>query len=462
MSNYFDFHLHCSSKQFLSNIDFDKKDSCWKTYDHIVGIIKSQASLEQMKYGNMKVAVNAVYTLEKVFSSSFLIKYIASNLTPLDEDLIAALPTTNYFDNLKEEIRFFEQFQNEDPTAGKSFKIIKNIAEMDPGHLNIILAIEGGHALGHALKNPMEALIELKQNQNYRFLYLTLAHFIQFGLCTQAFGMKMIKKSNTLKPKGFGLSQVAKEIIDRTYHQSDTEKRILIDMKHMSLVSRQQFYEYRKEKGYENIPILATHTGFTGISYHADALSNQILDQRATSNGSYVEVKYKERPRGIGKPSFLGVGGGKGATYFNPWSINLYNEEINIIFDSGGMIGIILDQRVLGTQKVKGEYFSKEELEYLLEDKIQIEEGEFEEDEPVVFESFDDKEEEDELSIFNKRRHLRHICNSILHAVRIGGARAWKQLCIGSDMDGLIDPVNNCTSVAQYDKLEKDLVNNAS
>ena len=141
----------------------------------------------------------------------------------------------------------------------------------------------------------------------------------------------------------------------------------------------------------------------------------------------------------------------------NPWSINLYNEEINIIFDSGGMIGIILDQRILGAQKVKGEYFDRNELKALLGETVEFVEGIFQEDEPFVFE--DEEERTEELSLFNKRMHLRHICNTILHAVKIGGERAWKQLCIGSDMDGLIDPVNNCTSSEQFPDLEKDLVN---
>jgi microsomal dipeptidase-like Zn-dependent dipeptidase len=58
----------------------------------------------------------------------------------------------------------------------------------------------------------------------------------------------------------------------------------------------------------------------------------------------------------------------------------------------------------------------------------------------------------------NERKHLRHVCNQILHMVKIGGEKAWNHMCLGSDFDGLINPVNNCTSVAEYPKLEEGLL----
>jgi len=33
-----------------------------------------------------------------------------------------------------------------------------------------------------------------------------------------------------------------------------------------------ELYHYRKEKGYGQIPIMATHMGTTGISYHPDEI----------------------------------------------------------------------------------------------------------------------------------------------------------------------------------------------
>ena len=39
-------------------------------------------------------------------------------------------------------------------------------------------------------------------------------------------------------------------------------------------------------------------------------------------------------------------------TVFNPWTINLFDEDILEIVESSGMIGIIMDERVLGYGKL--------------------------------------------------------------------------------------------------------------
>ncbi|MCB0584700.1 MAG: membrane dipeptidase, partial [Phaeodactylibacter sp.] len=138
-------------------------------------------------------------------------------------------------------------------------------------------------------------------------------------------------------------------------------------------------------------------------------------------------------------------------THFNPWSINLYDEDITEILDSGGLIGLSLDQRIMGSQEVQGEFFSAEELNYILSGyKDETHE------EPIASGEFSGEEERGRE--LNERKHLRHLCNNILHAVKVGGERAWKQMCLGSDFDGLIDPLNNCTSAEEYPKLERNLI----
>lgn len=42
--------------------------------------------------------------------------------------------------------------------------------------------------------------------------------------------------------------------------------------------------------------------------------------------------------------------------------------------------------------------------------------------------------------------------------VKIGGPDTWRHLCIGSDFDGLINPVNSCTSASHYAYLEQDML----
>ena len=446
---YFDLHIHPSFKPYLSHFEADKKKHLWTEFPNLIGIVESQGSLQQMKRGNVRIGVNPLYSLEKVFSTSFLTLYLAPKLTMLDEEMVNSAATHSYFDRLMDELAFLKKFADANTATGETFKILNNIDDLEEDKINIILAIEGGHGLEKTNCRLVESLRKLKEGP-HRFLYMTLIHMIQFPLSVHAYGMKLMKKNDVLKPKGFGLSDLGKEVIDEAYRESDQAPRILIDIKHLSLLSRRQFYAYRREKGYDNIPILATHMGTTGISYTADNLKKYIVGQSAKSCRGYIQVEY-ESPAGIGCSSKRK----KDHTYFNPWSINLYDEEIREIIDSGGLIGLNLDQRIQGADKVKGEYFSAQEFEALMENRISPREGEFDEEPP-----FPEEEELAERGLFdlNYRKHLRHLCNNLLNIVRNGGEKAWKQLCIGSDFDGLINPVNNCTDCTQYPKLEDDLV----
>ena len=159
-----------------------------------------------------------------------------------------------------------------------------------------------------------------------------------------------------------------------------------------------------------------------------------------------------------------GIGNGprRNRTEFNPWTINLFDEEIREILDSDGLIGINLDQRILGftsrvaewVSKPSKEYFQKQEFLELFGEDVPIIGGRLEEDLDLLEESALVAKEE---AIINRRQHTRYLVNNILHIVKIGGEKAWKHICIGSDFDGLIDPINSCKSTLQFKTLEKRL-----
>ena len=443
MNSFFDLHLHPSFKPYLSDTNPDKRKNCWDFLNNLIGIVKSQSCLDQMKEGRVNLAVAGIYTMERPLTSSYLIEQLAPKLTVLDKGMLHFPTFTNYFQALWEEVKHLERSENHNVENGQTFQIIKSIDEFQEGQMNIILAIEGAHGLEGFNSDLLSNFRKIKQNRDYRFLYLTLVHMTQYPIATHAYGMKLIKKNNQFKPKGLGLTKLGEDIIDMAYDES-LGKRVYIDIKHLSLVSRVKFYRYRKAKGYDNIPILATHMGMTGMSWDRFAITGQ-FSEPPKRKGAFIEVNY-ERPRGIGK-------GMLDKTFFNPWSLNLYNEDIKEILASDGLIGISLDQRILGSENVKGEFFSLDELSYILSDykdpendlKISFPEGEF----------TDEKEVAKDM---NERKHLRHLCNNILYVVKIGGESAWEHMCIGSDFDGLIDPINFCKNSSEFPKLQNGLL----
>ncbi len=442
---FFDLHLHLSLKSFLTDEFPHHTDDCWTTYNNLISIIDSQSSAEQLWKGRISLAVTALYPLEEPFTSSFLIDHIAPVITPLSKKALGLPTGASGFSRLQQELQHLEKSMVK---GARRFNILSDIREYDPTRLNVILAIEGNHALQQNNSLTADNLLALKTGP-HRFLYLTLTHLTQTEVCTQAYGMKLIKNNDSFKPRGFGLTDRGKALIDLAYDDARGH-RILIDIKHMSLRSRRDFYQYRKEKGYRQIPILATHMGCTGISLAPASIREQIKKEINRDRG-FVEVKY-ERPEGIRRPRVY-------RTHFNPWSINLYDEEIPEILDSGGLIGVNLDKRILGAKPVKGEFFDEGEFLNMMGLRGEPEEllAHFQ-----PGNEFDEEAELEGLALKAGRRrqyknHLRHLCNNILHIVKIGGERAWDQICLGTDFDGLIDPVDNCCSSAEIPLLKRDL-----
>lgn len=473
---YFDLHFHPSFKSFVSGVTSEERDNCWEEYSNVAIRIKSKSSLPQIKRSNVSIGVATIYSMEKQMSSSFFFSYLTPGISMISKDFWINLPSRNNFNLLLEEIEHFEKYSNHE----SKYRIINSIRDYDPNQLNFILAIEGGHALESTPEFTVEQNLLKLKNFKYNFLYLTFTHMTKSFLCTHAFGMQQVKQNNDFKPHGSGISKLGFKIIDLAYSKSKGS-RILIDVKHMSLVSRKQFYEYRKKKGYDSTPIIASHVGVTGISWEIGSIARYFRNN-AIGNGDFIQVKY-DRPEG----SKINYEGREFKAKFNPWSINLYDEDILEIINSSGLIGINFDQRILGAQKVKGEYFSRKEFELLTQKTLPILEGEFELEELSDVEVDEITRDYSEMIYLNnsmelnqklidstsaettfeamkiayaeyrKKKHILHLANTIIHIIRIGGEKAWKNICIGSDFDGLINPINNCRTVEDYETLEVQL-----
>jgi microsomal dipeptidase-like Zn-dependent dipeptidase len=61
-------------------------------------------------------------------------------------------------------------------------------------------------------------------------------------------------------------------------------------------------------------------------------------------------------------------------------------------------------------------------------------------------------------SVTKKSLHLKYLINNLFHILQVGGEQAWDHVCIGSDFDGFIKPIDSCRNVAEYPQLYNDLV----
>ncbi len=154
---------------------------------------------------------------------------------------------------------------------------------------------------------------------------------------------------------------------------------------------------------------------------------------------------------------------------FNASSINLYDEDIMAILASGGMIGFSLDKRILGYQEfeqetngrddfpLETEYISNQEENIFLGDgNVQIS-GAFTEDSANVM-TWDELESGGVVDPALSEYHLKHFMAHVVHVMVVAQKNnydvmaALQQLCLGSDYDGLINPVWFCeTAVSLQD-----------
>lgn len=510
--HFIDFHLHSDLKTFMSANTEGKRISCWRKFNvplllklmdsvKMGGILSSQSTLRQLNRRRGTIALAGLMAYEKTMITTplFQRRGVSVNLIKiarilkmiywhkcLDPELLKRIssPATSYFDVFNESRSHL--IDSENRRCG--YKLLKSKNDYDPRKLNIILTIEGGHNLFgttsglNAGSNVLTNLDAMKFG-NSRYLFMNLAHLEQNPLCTHAYNMKIFD-DRKLKPSGHGITPLGRDVIRKALIQPG---RILIDVKHMSLRARKDYYQILQDNyRSENIPIIVSHGGVTGISYQNINIAGCWPD----ANNNLIKVQYI-RPAGH-------IAG----TRFNPCSINLYDEEIGIIIRSKGIIGLNFDERLLGIKKrgdpEPSEYFSMDEFDCTdfiqsagasgvqdtlsaLEQEIARHEAELESalesyicdlaQDPVNYRNYSGQfrrirssfrelqglRAQEESPLLKFERSIKYLCNNILHIVRIGGAEAWEHICIGSDFDGLIKPIEACKKASKYKSLSQAL-----
>jgi hypothetical protein len=159
---------------------------------------------------------------------------------------------------------------------------------------------------------------------------------------------------------------------------------------------------------------------------------------------------------------------GLGTTLFNPWTINLFDEDILLILQSKGLIGVSFDQRIVGAGKIYPELFSEDELNpndalslyrHLKKSRrnpdpekyVPWNEAESGEDNEESFsDGVEDLFGEGDLPEVSS---IASFINNLLHIIKIGltngydgtqpnKVSVWDHVCIGSDLDGLVDSLD--------------------
>lgn len=490
----FDFHFHLLFKHYLSNgtpITEQVKTTGLASLlnDLFGGPFNSQSSPDQVKDSQLYLGVASIISLEHAFARRILhvLGIDFSHILPLNKDIVNKTKDgkTSYYAEFQQQVKMYldskatlEQapyhikYTGRKDWEGHTPQQIADALRNDNQQRYLVFSIEGGHNLsdvpirGSALsRTPELNLKDIQDNSELDFISINLCHlsyipeqplggFAQ-GLNKQA---QIAFSSEDFMPKsGLGLTQLGKKVVRQALLH---EKRpVLIDLKHMSVYTRFHYYRYRESlineaPAVNRLPVITSHTGFTFTSLNNYLTKKQFRSTTGQQDGAFVCIVESEN-RKIGKTNDSINSG----LYGNPWTINLFDEEIIEIMSSRGMIGISLDQRILGAEKMidssrpeffDPEYIAKEEWEKLFRD------GQL----PGAEKLFDF------LSIPSRaERHLMLLCLHIIYAVRVGnagigwepGTSPWDHICIGSDFDGLINPINRMDNILKLSDLAAGL-----
>lgn len=436
-----------------------------------MGASYSQTDLVKAWNGNLRLTFNSLYPLEKSFVkgfkptvgedkwSRFLIAYATSHKLPLRDFIQTAymrIPDEavdyfqstayDYWESLNREMEFVTKDsrkrirKNEVFTPGLARRIFESERnrksefprEMvaldacyhiplspedlsksieDDNEITMVLTIEGAHALGTdraKIAEISKRVQHIKKEWPTPVFFITFAHHFNNKLCGHAHsipdkGKALLDQTENLN-QGFNDDgrRILREFLGLNKKLEKDENlgyRILIDVKHMSARSRKEYYEEViipcMEKG-DVIPVIGSHCGYSGIST--------------------LEKHIERMPQEV--DDFCDDSG-----LFNCWNINLCDEDIEIIVKTGGLFGLSFDQRILGiTDKDKD---SKRNGIQLLWENI----------EGIVRSAYSSKNltKEEKMNI-------------------------WKCITIGTDLEGLIDPVSPYPTVLEFEVFAGNLI----
>ncbi|QDH80273.1 hypothetical protein FKX85_15010 [Echinicola soli] len=492
MQKIFDFHFHLLFKHYIAdpklkldfNKDFKTKGVAKVLNDFVGGSFDSQSSPSQVKDSLLYLGVVSLSSVEYAFAERIL--HICdkdfSFILPVNDHIFNRIKhhQTTYWKDFLEIVEqhkksfdklfkapFNIEFLKRSDFEGKSISEIETLLTAGDKR-RFALAIEGGHNLSDVpvgneacilSENPHNQMKNVQEMKEVDFMSMNLCHLSDipeqrlggFAQGVNKLSQIAFRSDHFIPTVGLGLTEIGKKLIRQCLMHPT--RAVLIDVKHMSLYTRLAYYRFKDQlaKGNPNVsrlPILSSHTGFTftSIDHYLNSQSyrSYVHDTQA---GRAVMIAPENRKIGRTDDKI-----NKGL-YANPWTINLFDEEIVEIMASGGMMGISLDQRILGASNpaldsIRDKYYEKEHVSYH-EFKKLFKEGKMPGEEGIT--------QTLKLLPTKEERHVMLLCLHIIHAVKLGyeklpwheGASPWDHICIGSDFDGLINPINGFEDITK-------------
>jgi len=444
-THYVDLHCHPSLKPYsksfkypptkINELDGNRKNSIWhysppmvleKFVNRLVTLTKfTQTDMSALARSGSKVVVISLYPFEKHFLSKRVLGW--KGLTDVLVNLAASISLkridhvmrhNDYFEDLVSEYKFYTQLHNQVQRIDGvwyTYRVIKSFSEIESNTqletenkkiINLIVTIEGGHSFNTGLDmnqntgNREEVIANVKKIKSWGHipLFITFAHHFYNELCGHA---RSISISALRDNQNRGIDTGITDMgmeVLKLLLDNTNGKRIPIDVKHMSTTSRKTYYD-----------LLDTEYATEDIP---------IVASHGAANGrrSFIQSDVTDYPDRI--------------EFFNNIDINFYDDELIRIARSNGLFGIQLDERRIGSKMA------------IRKSKV--------------------------LFVY-KRKQLRKksllVWRQIEHVAEVLDAAetfCWGIQSIGSDFDGIVNPIKGIWTAENIKDLGEELLIHAN
>lgn len=398
---------------------YDPPNILERLLDLAGGLVKyRQSDFSAMGYGNTGIVFASLYPMERGFFANKLgtgdfNDLLLNFVTSVGKERVDFVQAVNdYFPDLEAEYNFLNGMNGQvvkladralyrysllqagvDPETLLNEETIQN-KRLTP--VVVVVTMEGAHAFGSGIDpqhKPADRTyvlgnVEKVKNWQYRPFFISMAHHFYNELCGHAESLSGVVKK--VADQRFGMdtafTKLGLEVVDLLLDNREN-KRILIDIKHMSRASRLEYFRLLDTtyKG-EDIPVIASHAAVIGNDSDKHLFVNA--------------------------------------------DINIYDDEILRIGQTGGLFGIQLDERRIAAP---GDFVLKKS--HSLERR------------KVLYHS--------SALVWRQIQHIAELLDS-------NGLFAWGIQSMGSDYDGIIDPINGFWTAENYPTLSDYLLMHAT
>lgn len=264
-----DLHCHPSLKVSLFNYKFAEKHSTTTIFDPW----EMQVDIPKLQKGGVNSIISKIYIPERgLIEDCELLEIAEPFIKTFWEHIIDCVERDDPFGARYQTNGILDQFENQVKDAAKSgtkITVAKNFNELksaiDEGNIVVLHAIEGAHSLGRNLHDPQFDYIDsLNDFYNRGVCMITLAHFYDNDIAPPVqglpLGMRKLLGCHHIKDTTKTLTPIGEQVVEKML-----DIGVLIDLTHSTPPARQKVFTINKARNNGMRPLVFSHVGVQSV-----------------------------------------------------------------------------------------------------------------------------------------------------------------------------------------------------